>query len=50
MSIPNNDKQNYPFDRKQSLKRLDPQLKEPTNQNLTKVSKSVKPMNKKTLM
>ena len=30
------------------LKRLDIQLNEPTNQNLIKVSKVVKPANKKT--
>ena len=45
------DTQHYPFvDYIYWLKRLDNQINKPTNQNLIKVPKSVKPTNKKTLL
>ena len=50
MYILNDDTQNYPSSRLQLVvKRLDTLLNEPTNQNLIKVPKIVKPMSKKAL-
>ena len=48
MYIPNNDTSSVDYN--WWLKRLNNQLNEPTNQNSIKVSKIVKPMNKKTLL
>ena len=46
--ISNDDTQNYPFYRFQLvIKRLDTQLNIPTNKNSIKVTKIVKPTNKK---
>ncbi len=49
MYIPNDDTKITPFVH-YLLKRLETQHNEPTNQNLIKVHKIVKPMNKKTLL
>ena len=51
MYITNDNTQNYPFvDNYQWLKRLNTGLNKPINQNSVKVSKVVKPKNKKTLL
>ena len=50
MYIPNDDTQNYPYiDYNQLLKKLDTQPNEKTNKSSIRVSKAVKPTNKKTL-
>ena len=51
MNIPNDDTQSYPFCRLQLVdETFDTQINEPTNKISIKVTKVVKPTNKKTLL